>query len=125
MAEAENWQPLADTLGFRSEAEMLKELYCTQGFSLMQLKSILGYSVWAIRRRLIIHGVPMRGKGGPNNRIGRRRLKHLTDEELKGRPAVRVAEERGVHLSTVYAEIRLRKEMRGHEICADHADTSV
>lgn len=124
MSESENWQPLADTLGFRSEAEMLKNLYCVQNFSLSQLKSLLGYSVCSIRRRLIIHGIPLRGKGGPNNRLGKRRLKHLTDEELRGHPAIRVAEAHQVHLSTVYAEIRFRKETK-NEILSDHASTGV
>jgi len=121
MAESESWQPIAVTLGFEDESEMLKNLYIVQNFSLNQLRSILGYSTWAIRRRLILAGIPLKGKGGPNNRIGRRRLKHVSDQELRERSAANVARDHQVHISTVFAEIRFRKKEKRDEILSDHA----
>jgi hypothetical protein len=124
MPESESWQPIADTLGFSSEEEMLKHLYIMQEFSLSQLRNILGYSTWAIRRRLIINGIPLRGKGGPNNRLGRRRLKELSDEELTQSSVVKTAEKHQVHISTVYAEIRLREREKKNEFLLNYASQS-
>ena len=121
MSESESWQPAAENLGFHDEADMLKHLYCIQNFSLNQLSSILGYSTWSIRRRLIINGIPMKSKGGANNRIGRRRLKHVSDEDLANFSASQIAKDHQVHISTVFAEVRFRKKEKRDEILSDHA----
>lgn len=105
----ESWQPIANTLGFRTEEEMLKHLYVQQGFSLNELSKILGPSFWAIRRRLVLLGVPMRRRGGARQRLGRRRLKDVTMEELERKSPTELAAKYGVHVSTVFAEKRLRK----------------
>lgn len=108
--KAENWHSVAATLGFDSESEMLKNLYMEQKFSLNQLRHILGYSTYSIRRRLILLGIEMRARGGPDNRTGRRRLKHISADELTNTPASQLAERHKVHLSTVYAETRFRRK---------------
>ena len=120
MPESESWQPVADTLGFKDEREMLVNLYTIQEFSLSQLKGILGYSTWSIRRRLILNGIPPRSRGGPNSRLGKRRLKHLSSEELLG-SAAEIALKHQVHISTVYAEVRFRTKEIRNAILQHHA----
>lgn len=117
----ESWQSVADTLGFRDEESMIKHLYAVQLFSLNEMSDILGYSSWAIRRKLIIYHVPMRSRGGPACRLGRRRLKHLTDKELFEEKANGLAIKHNVHLSTVMAERRLRKKETTDVLLSDNA----
>lgn len=60
----------------------------------------------------MIVGLPLKTRGGPNNRLGKRILRELTDDELfKGSPRA-IAEEFGCHLATVFAEKRLREKER-------------
>ena len=125
MPEAESWIPIAQTLGFESELEMLKHLYVQQDFSLSQMSSIIGYSTWTIRRRLLISGIPLKGRGGPNNREGRRRLKHVSDDDLCKYSAVDLAKQHQVHVSTVWAEIRFRKQEKKDAILSDHANMRI
>jgi len=67
----------------------------------------------------------MRGRGGANNKLGKRRLKHLTNEELKSMPAAIIAARYQVHIATVYAETRFRKKELRDAILLDHANRSV
>lgn len=122
--QAENWLPIANTLGFLTEREMFEDLYLKQEFSLSQLKGILGYSVWTIRNRLVRSGIPLRQRGGPNNRLGARRLKNLTLEELF-QPAQKIVDKYHVHLSTVYAEVRFRKKEMRNAVLSNHANTGI
>lgn len=123
MIERESWQHVADALGFKSEEEMLKHLYVEQEFSLKQMSDILGYCVWSIRDRLGKLGVPVRGKGGPQ-RTGKRRLKHLTDEELENTPVREIAIKHQVHISTVHLEIATRKREIQNAVRLHHASSS-
>lgn len=121
---SESWQPIADTLGFKSEEEMLKHLYLSQSFSLLQMKQVLGYSTYAIRRRLIEFGIPLRSRGGPDNRLGRRKLKDISDSKLLTTKSEALAEEFKVHVSTVFAEKRFRaaeKERFANALLSYHA----
>lgn len=118
----ESWQPIADTLGFRNEGEMLMNLYLQQEFSLREMGLILGYSSISIRRRLIMLGVPMRLRGGAANRIGRRLLKMVSNEELFDGKPDELAAKHGVHVVTVFAEKRLRKGEKKDGILPDRTD---
>lgn len=103
----ESWQPLADTLGYSDEQEMLQDLYLKQTMSLMQIARVLGVSHVNVRRRLLNHGVPLRGRGGPNRT--KRRLESIPDSELFGPKVNMQAYYRKVHPSTIFAERRRRK----------------
>lgn len=116
----ESWQPIASTLGFRTEEEMLKHLYIQQAFSLSEMSKILGFSTWSVRRRLQLLGVPMKQRGGAANRLGRRRLAHLTDAELEEGPIAVLAAKEDVHMSTIFAEKRLRRQTHG--VLPDHTN---
>jgi hypothetical protein len=116
----ESWGPLALSLGYEDEISMLKDMYCIQNFSLTQIAKLLGYSVFSVRGRLVAYGIPRRGKGGPNNRKGKRKLKNLTDKQLTESPTV-LAKRHQVHISTVFAEIRLRAKEKRDEILSNHA----
>lgn len=108
MGLSESWAPLAQTLGFSSEDDMLKHFYVAQGLSLREMSSILGFSAFSIRRRLSKLGVPIRRRGGPN-RQNKSFLVGVSDQELfEGSPA-ELAEAHGVSLATVFNERRRRK----------------
>ena len=62
---AESWLPVAKTLGYDSEKAMLADLYTVQQYSLDDLAKRLGYARGNVRRRLLLHGIPIRPRGGP------------------------------------------------------------
>lgn len=105
----ESWRPIAATLGFRDEEEMLKELYLKQGFSISEISHVVGYSRFNVRRRLILLHVPLRSRGG-DNRSGRRKLAAIASEKILSGSPVNLAIEHGVHISTIFAERRLRRK---------------
>lgn len=114
----ESWKGIADSLGFRSEEEMLRHLYGIQKFSINQIAKIVGYTSFSVRRRLIMLRVNLRARGGPNGK-GKRALLHLTDAELYSEPAEKLAVKLQCHPSTVYAEKRLRhKQEKENQINA-------
>lgn len=78
----ESWEAVATTLGYRNEAEMLVDMYVVKTMSIAQIRDRLGYAHNAVRERLLILGIKLRKRGGPNM-LGKTRLGHLTDEELK------------------------------------------
>lgn len=104
----ESWQPLADTLGFPNEREMLNELYLLQRLSLSQIAKVLGVSHVNVRRRLLGHGIPLRARGGRNRT--KRILADVPSAELFS-PQVNIqAYQRGIHPSTIFAERRRRRD---------------
>ena len=111
----ESWGPEAKTLGFPNETTMLKHLYLEEECSIHQIAKILGYSPWSVRRRLLMLRVPLRSRGGAANRAGRRKLKDVSDEELKMGGPPELAVRYDVSEATVFAEKRLRRAMLGEE----------
>lgn len=111
----------ASTLGFVCERDMLAHFYLEQMFSIADLSHILGFSTFAVRKRLLVHGIPRRGKGGPN-RIGKRYLAYVSDEELFNTSAGKLAAQHAVHIATVFAEKRLRAK-KGSSV--DEKNTTV
>lgn len=78
----ESWEAIAHTLSYKNEAEMLIDLYKVKTWSISQISKKLGYAQNAVRERLLLLGIKLRGRGGPNA-LGHTRLGHLTDEVLK------------------------------------------
>lgn len=110
----ESWQPLAERLLFSSEAEMLKHLYLQDMMSIAQLSHLLGFAPFTIRRRLIIHGIALRGRGG-RNRQGRalaflddHTLFHTSVPDLQ--KMLLTEHDKLVHPSTIHQERRTRKD---------------
>lgn len=108
----ESWLEVASTLGFDSEEGMLRHLYASQEFSIGDIARIVGRSTFTVRTRLMTLGVRLRGRGGPNNRQGKRKLLKLTDPELYNSTVGELVDKFGVHASTVSAERRLRERLR-------------
>lgn len=104
---SEDWTPIANTLGYKDEVEMLQDLYVTQGFSVEDLAKRLGYSKNNVRRRLLFNDIPLRGRGGRNN-LGKGYLANVPDDELKD--VRKAAANHSVHLSTVFKELKRRRE---------------
>lgn len=104
----ENWQPIALSLGYAHEKEMLKSLYEEDNFSIKDLAKLLGFAAWSVRRRLMIYGIPLRSRGGPN-RTGKRSLLEVSDDELFGNTRDELAARYKVNPCTVSAERKLRK----------------
>lgn len=113
----ESWISIAEALGYRSEEEMLLDLYVQQQLSLNAIAKMLGYSAFNVRRRLIFAGVELRGRGGPNNR-GHRRLVEIKDIELFDESEgwlPRLCAKYDVCPATVFGERRLRRALRKKE----------
>lgn len=108
----ESWNPIAETLGYRNEEHMLRDLYEEQNFSISEIAKRLGFAQNNVRRRLLICGMQLRERGGRNN-LGNRVLSELTDEQLSQDPR-KVAAECNVHISTVFKE----KRRRGLKCCS-------
>lgn len=103
MNTPESWLPIAQTLGFATEKEMLEHLYVKEGWSIDDIAKRLGYARINVRKRLLQHNITLRGRGG-NNR-------HVTDrlaavEDLSN--PTQVAKQLGLHPSTAYKERRRR-----------------
>lgn len=105
--EAASWDVQARSLGFLDEAAMLKELYINQGLSLGQIAGIVESSTFTVKTRLTYLKVKMRGRGGAVNRQGKRKLVHLTTEQL-AKPTHILVKQWGVDPSTVASERRYR-----------------
>ena len=102
---AESWDPIAHTLGYKNEAEMLRDLYKT--LSIDEIAKKLGYSRGGVRRRLIMLDVDMRGRGGKNN-LGMGALAAATDEELAN--VEKCTANYRVSQSTVFKERKRREQ---------------
>jgi hypothetical protein len=63
----ESWIKQARMLGFPSEAAMLRDFYARQGRSIREVASLLGQTPSNVRRRLLVLGVRLRERGGPNH----------------------------------------------------------
>jgi hypothetical protein len=113
----EDWTAMARTLGYETELDMLKGLYLYDQMSISEMAKVLGYSDWSVRRRLVMNQIRMRPRGGPNN-AGKRRLGHLSDDEILNTPTQELMTHYNVNLSTVYAERRLRKcnSVQSHQL---------
>lgn len=106
----ESWEQIATTLGLSTEEEMLKHLYEEQAWSISEIAKLVGYSTFIVRHRLLRSGLVMRGRGGAANRLGRRKLAHLLDDEVLKTPLSQLAERHNVNVTTAYLERQLRRK---------------
>ena len=104
----ESWQHFADTTGFRDEKEMLHSFYLEQKLSINQIAEVLGVSTGAVRRRLRLADIPLRGRGG-KNRIGVGKVQLLTDAELASLDSREKCIGSGFHPSAIYKEKKRRQ----------------
>jgi len=105
---AESWGPVARTLGYANEREMLVDLYTAQGWSLEIIATALGFARANVRKRLLEHGVKLRGRGG-RNALGHRKLAALSDAALS-ESIFKIAAVHNCHVSTVLLERKRRKQ---------------
>lgn len=101
-----DWSDILNTLGFESERSMLQELYVEQRLSINQLAQAIGFSAFAVRRRLIVNNIPLRARGGPNH--VKTKLSGVSDKILMSANRKRLAIHYNVHPSTISAEKRRR-----------------
>lgn len=106
----ESWLNIAHTLGYRSEEEMLRDLYSIQKLSIGTISKTLGYSRNNVRNRLLELHIPLHSRGGPN-RKGKGKAQQLRDEQLKSITA-ETAAALGLHPSAMWKEKRRRDELR-------------
>jgi hypothetical protein len=98
-----NWDSLADTLGYRDEEHMLSDMYLNQGFSLSLIADKLGNGKATIRRRLSLYNIERRSRGGANNPSLRRLYLHLLDQRwVYSASKKEVAQVIEAHPSTVW-----------------------
>ena len=99
----ESWDPIVKTLGYENEKAMLEDLYVKQNLSIGMLVKKLGYSQNNLRRRLALHKIPIRKRGGVNFQ----KISNLSDEQLGGDTKT-LAVQFDVHPSTIWKERRKR-----------------
>lgn len=76
-----DWQPLAEDLGYSDDKVMLETEY-DKCKSLRELDKLLGVSKYAIACRMKHHGLKLNGRGGSNNKSGRKGIKNKKIMEL-------------------------------------------
>ena len=97
------WEPVAKQLGYETEKDMWVDLYSTKKLSIQQLAEKLDIGRNTVRDALERYEIPIRPRGGPNNR----RL-FLTDdilEKVKQNGVAATARELGVGYTTLYKRI--------------------
>ena len=116
----EDWNRLAEALGYIDEEEMLRDLYEEEGLSYNRIAKKLGAARWTISRRLTLYGIEKRARGGPNN-VGRIKNKlHLLDQRLVFRsPLTKIAKLLGGHTTTIY---KYKKAVAGTRLDRKVAD---
>lgn len=110
--EEESWLPVAERLGFKTEEEMLKELYLTQMLSISKIAKLLGYSTFGIRGRLLRADISLRGRGGANTDKNKRSLIGVSDDDLFHSSVAALVDWYAVHPCTVSAERKRRRQMK-------------
>jgi hypothetical protein len=103
----ESWNPIAQSLGYKNERDMLLRLYEHEQFSITQIAKVVGYAAWTVRRRLVQQGIKIRGRGGPNHT--QRKLQHVSDADIFNLDVSQVAIKYDCNESSVYSERRLRR----------------
>lgn len=110
---AEDWTPIAKTLNYPSEKDMLVDLYTNKGMSIAELVKKLGYAQNTVRARLYYHGITMRGRGG-NNAEGKTKLRHVSDERLlKLKPGQVVKGTNNLPMEVLASTLYHEKKRRG------------
>lgn len=118
---AESWDHIARALGYENEREMLVDLYEVQEMGLHELARALGYSHGNVRRRLLMNGIEMRTRGGPQ-RGPTKMFAELPDEEFK--QPEKLAKRLGVSVSCIYNEKRRRKLTKWSSVQSSQLNTS-
>lgn len=100
-----DFESLARGLKYNTETEMFQDLYTVKKISLVELSTLLGYSLGTVRRKMRTLGIIFRRPGGPN-RTGISKLHDIPDEAFAH--VSQLAEEKGLHKSTLFKEKRRR-----------------
>src|SRR5690606_86946 len=99
-----SWQKLAESLGFASEKEMLEKMYGE--FGLLELSRKFAVSHYSLRKRLVHHGIPIRGRGGPHAT----KLEEFTEELLERMKTEAIAERAHARGGTKFTLFNRRKK---------------
>jgi hypothetical protein len=78
----DEWDTLANTLGFRNEKHLFDYLYHIEHMSLDMIANRLGVGKATVARRLSLLGIAKRTRGGANNLSKQRWLLHLLDQRF-------------------------------------------
>lgn len=60
----DNWNSLAKAMGYASDREMFRKLYVEDGKTIAQLREQFSCTQFAIKKKLIEHGITIRSRGG-------------------------------------------------------------
>lgn len=111
---AEDWDRVAQTLGYINEQQMLIDFYENEEMSISTIAEKLGAGTATIVRRLAINGVDKRKRGGANN-VAKYKMKfHRMDQRVVLlQPIPVVAKMTNAHHSTVYKYRRGVMQVKG------------
>lgn len=110
----EEWNHLAQRVGFNDRRAMLDDWYNNQGFSLREIGKILKVHTNTVHRMMIQENIPRRGTGGPHNK-GNHKLANISNEILFENRRDVLAEALECSPSTVYNE-RKRRESNEEKV---------
>lgn len=117
MSADETWATIASSIGYETEKIMWQDLYLDKNWSIGKIAIRLGYSNTVVRRRMSLLQLPMRKKGGPNNRgKGRRILDRFDKNFVLNAPVKSVLEKANVTESTLW---RYRRDERAKQAVTD------
>lgn len=109
----ESWQPIADTLGYVDEQQMLIDLYINQKMSISALTTRLGFCQNNVRNHLHAAGIVPRSRGGPNS-LGKTKFRHYTDEALMAlKPGDLIKLADGTQIRVIFNTLYKERRRRG------------
>jgi AcrR family transcriptional regulator len=106
-----DWNAFAETIGYRDEEKMLRDMYYNHGLSLNEIADKLGVGKATIRGRMGMYDMQRRKRGGPNNQSLKRVALHLMDQRrVRSESIVEVAKAVSAHPSTVWKYLNTKEE---------------
>jgi hypothetical protein len=79
---ADDWDGTARVLGYRTEKDLLMDFYVEENMPISEIAQRLGAGTCTISRRLAIHKIPKRARGGPNNQSSQSKKLFHMDQRL-------------------------------------------
>lgn len=106
-----DWNTIAQMLGYTNEKQMLYDMYHRNRLPIQDIAERLGSGRATIRRRLEMHDIIRRARGGANNQSNKRVLLYLLDQRfVRTAPFNLLAHVVNSHSSTVRKYLRGEKE---------------
>ena len=99
----EDWQLMAESLCFKSEKHMYDVFYNEEHLTVLEISERLNAGTATVNRRMALHGIVKRRRGGPHKSGDKRAILFYMDQRVvMGLPNKLIAELYGMSYSVVY-----------------------